>query len=158
MIMEKFDFEISDSRERLDMNRIHAMLSRVYWSTGISAEELQKGIDHSVLVIGAYNAEAGQAGFCRVLSDTIRFAYIMDVVVDERFRRQGIGKSMIDYALAHPSLKMVYRWLLTTSDAHGVYAKSGFVPLEKPELWMALDRGIPSFPREVVRSGDVKIG
>jgi hypothetical protein len=34
----------------------------------------------------------------------------------------------------------VRRTLLATADAHGVYAKVGFVPLEAPERWMALGR------------------
>ncbi|HEY1405431.1 MAG TPA: GNAT family N-acetyltransferase, partial [Spirochaetota bacterium] len=80
---------------------------------------------------------------------TIRFAYIMDVVIDERFRYQGIGKAMVSYALAHESLSHVYRWMLATSDAHGLYEKVGFRPLAKPEIWMMIDKGVPSFPREV---------
>jgi ribosomal protein S18 acetylase RimI-like enzyme len=147
--MNLTDYEISDDRSRMDIVRVQEMLSRTSWSPGISAEELQKGIDHSVLVVGVYHPEFGQIGFMRVLSDTIRFAYIMDVVIDERFRRQGLGQKMVSHALDHPSLSKVYRWLLATSDAHGVYQKLGFRPLAKPDIWMMIDKGIPQFPREM---------
>ena len=147
--MNIIDCEISDDRSRIDIARVHEMLSRTSWSPGISAEELQKGIENSVLVVGIYHPEFGQIGFMRVLSDTIRFAYIMDVVIYERFRRQGLGKKMVSYACNHPSLSKVYRWLLATSDAHGVYQKLGFRPLAKPDTWMMIDKGIPVFPREM---------
>jgi hypothetical protein len=32
----------------------------------------------------------------------------------------------------------VRRVLLATHDAHGVYARLGFEPLERPDRWMAL--------------------
>ena len=148
--MNVMDVEISDTRERIDLAKVHSMLSGTYWSKGISSEEIAMGIDHSALVVGAYHKDAGQIGFLRVVSDAIRFAYLMDVIVDERFRGRGVGRKMVEYALAHPSLRLVYKWLLATSDAHGLYAKSGFRPLPKPDIWMTLDRGMPVFPRDVL--------
>lgn len=143
------DVEIDDRRGRIDLAKVHSMLSGTYWSKGISAEEIGRGIDHSALVVGAYRKDAGQIGFLRVVSDTIRFAYLMDVIVDERFRGGGVGRGMVDYAISHPSLSLVYKWLLVTSDAHGLYAKSGFLPLVKPDIYMMLDKGMPIFPRDV---------
>ena len=77
------------------------------------------------------------------MSDKVRFAYVMDVVVHEDFRRQGIGQRMVNYALTHPELKDVYQWLLITMDAHGVYEQCGFQPLTNPEKWMAIIRPRP---------------
>ncbi len=130
--------EISSNQEKLNLSSIHSMLSKVSWSPGITENEILKGINNSALVVGAYTEEGRQIGFLRVVSDKVRFAYFMDVVVDEDYRRQGIGQQMVNFALSHPELKDVYQWLLRTADAHGVYEKCGFKLLENPENWMSI--------------------
>ncbi|MGE5678847.1 MAG: GNAT family N-acetyltransferase [Pseudomonadota bacterium] len=74
----------------------------------------------------------------RPSSDKTRFAYICDVIVDEGFRRKGIGQQMVNHMLGSSELSDVYQWLLITKDAHGVYQKSGFVPISRPESWMEI--------------------
>jgi N-acetylglutamate synthase-like GNAT family acetyltransferase len=60
----------------------------------------------------------------------------MDVIVDDRYRRKGIGQTMIKYILNHQELRDVYQWVLLTKDAHGVYQKVGFTPISDPDKWM----------------------
>nr|WP_319377384.1 GNAT family N-acetyltransferase [uncultured Methanoregula sp.] len=135
--------DISSDPGRLRMDDIHAMLEKTYWSTGITREEIAHGIKNSALVVGAYADNGRQVGFCRVISDKTRFAYLLDVIVAEDCRRKGIGQTMVRYAISHPDLRHVYQWLLKTSDAHGVYAKCGFLPCTEPELWMGRMLGRP---------------
>lgn len=130
--------DIGSNNGDLILDDIREMLSSVFWSPNIGEAEILKGIENSALVVGAYAEGAGQVGFLRVVSDKVRFAYIMDVVVHEDCRRQGIGRRMVNYALAHPELKDVYQWFLITRDAHGVYEECGFKPLEHPEEWMSM--------------------
>lgn len=120
------EVKINDERALLQLPNIHAMLKNAYWCVGITIDEISKSIDNSTLVVGAYDAEAGQVGFMRVISDKTRFAYILDVIVDEKFRHRGIATKMLKYALDHEELRDVYQWLLLTKDAHGVYKKLGF--------------------------------
>ncbi len=128
------DFRMGDIRE---------MLSKVYWSPGITAREIEKGIRNSALAVGAFAEDGRQVGFLRVVSDKVRFAYVMDVVVEEACRRQGIGRKMVDFALSHPDLKDVYQWYLYTRDAQGVYGKCGFEPMKNPEMWMSVVKPRP---------------
>ncbi len=130
--------EISADNENLRIDDIHTMLSKVFWSPNITKAEIAKGIKNSALVVGAYSEGTHQIGFLRVVSDKVRFAYLMDVVVHEEYRRQGIGQGMVNYALSHPELKDVYQWFLITKDAHGVYEKCGFTLLTNPEKWMSI--------------------
>jgi GNAT superfamily N-acetyltransferase len=130
--------ELSSSIEKLCLDDIHAMLSKVFWSPDITKAEIMKGIKNSALAVGAYNDKNEQIGFLRVVSDKVRFAYLLDVVVREDSRRQGIGQKMVKFALSHPELKDVYQWLLITRDAHGVYEKCGFMLLQNPEKWMSI--------------------
>jgi GNAT superfamily N-acetyltransferase len=129
---------LSADKEALRIDDIQSMLSKVFWSPGITKTEIFKGIENSALVVGAYTETGQQIGFLRVVSDKVRFAYVMDVVVHEDYRRQGVGQAMVQFALSHSELKDVYQWLLLTLDAHGVYQKCGFVPLKSPENWMSI--------------------
>jgi GNAT superfamily N-acetyltransferase len=135
--------EISSNKEKFHIAEIHEMLSNVFWSPGITENEILKGINNSALAVGAYVEDGRQIGFLRVISDQVRFAYLLDVVVHENFRRQGIGRKMVKFALSHPELKDVYQWLLITQDAHGVYVKCGFEPLKNPEKWMSIIKPRP---------------
>lgn len=126
----------------MDFSRVTEMLSMSFWSPGIGIDEVTKGALNSALVIGAYDNDE-QVAYARVISDKTRFAYILDVYVDERFRRKGIGQAMVNYILKHDDLKDVYQWMLITKDAHGVYGKCGFRELSRPEDWMEIRKARP---------------
>lgn len=134
--------EIDDDRSRLDFPRIHAWLSASYWSPGIPLETVRQGAEFATVVLGCYGSE-GQVGYLRVISDRVRFAYIMDVYVAEERRRQGLATALVEAAKAHPLLAGVYQWVLATKDMHPVYAKSGFAPLPEPQRWMQWRKPMP---------------
>lgn len=123
--------------ENMDFVKVTEMLSEAFWSKDIKIDEVKKGASNSALVLGVfYNDE--QVAYSRVVSDKTRFAYFMDVYVDENFRKNGIGQLMINSILKHDELKDVYQWMLITKDAHGVYEKSGFKPLSRADDWMEI--------------------
>lgn len=129
------EYEINSEFDRIDWARVHAWLSTSYWTPGISLDRLKRAAEHSALVLGAYK-NGGQVGYLRVVSDRTRFAYLCDVWVDVNHRGNGIARRMVQAALDHPDFATV-KWLLATLDAHPVYAKLGFKPLENPEHWMS---------------------
>jgi len=131
-------FKIIDNIKKMDFARVTKMLKDAYWSKGIGIEEVKRGANNSALVVGVFTSEGDQIGYARAISDKTRYAYILDVYVNENFRKQGVGQAMIKFILNHPKLKDVYQWLLITKDAHGVYSKVGFKPLEHPERWMEI--------------------
>jgi GNAT superfamily N-acetyltransferase len=66
--------------------------------------------------------------------------------VEKDHRGKGLARRMVQVALEHPDFATV-NWLLATLDAHGVYAKLGFTPLQNSERWMSKGRfsaGAPS--------------
>jgi ribosomal protein S18 acetylase RimI-like enzyme len=123
---QHMDYVFKHGIENMDFPCITRMLSATYWSPGIKTAEVVQGSRHSALVVGAFDQNDNQIGFARVISDKTRFAYIVDVIVDESQRRKGIGPAMVRYILAHRDLEAVYQWLLVTKDAHEVYKKVGF--------------------------------
>ncbi len=129
------DYEISSDLQRIDWHRVHSWLASSYWTPGISLNRVKRGAENSALVLGAYSP-AGQVGYLRVVSDKSRFAYLCDVWVDENHRGKGLARRMVQEALNHPDFATV-NWLLATLDAHEVYSRLGFTPLENPERWMS---------------------
>lgn len=127
---------IKDGFEKMDFVRVTEMLSKAYWSPGIKIDRVKKGAFNSALVVGAFTENNIQIGYARVISDKTKFAYILDVIIDENYRRKGIGQELMKYLLSHEELKDVYQWLLRTMDAHGVYKKLGFKPVSRPLDWM----------------------
>ena len=136
---------ITDEPQRLDFAAVHAWLSGSYWSPGITRAQVEQAARHSALVAGAYQPYGGQVGYCRVVSDRTRVAWLADVFVDPDHRGKGVGRAMVAFAMSHPELAEVETWHLATRDAHGVYAVLGFGPLPHPERMMQL-RKVSSTP------------
>ena len=131
------DYLISTDPAKLDLDAIHAYLSRKsYWAEGISRRRLNTALEHSLPFGMYYNGH--QVGFARAISDFSTFAYLADVYIDEDYRGRGLSKLLPEAVLANPRLKRLRRWMLGTRDAHGLYAQLGFIPLEEPERWLEL--------------------
>lgn len=82
-----------------------------------------------------------------MISDRATFAYLSDVFVVESHRGRGLSRMFMETVLSHPELQGLRRFLLLTRDAHGLYSKFGFKPLNNPAA--AMDRWDP----EVYRRG-----
>ena len=124
----------------MDFDFVSKWLHDVYWSPGITKPEVVLGAKNSSFVVGGFDELGKQVSFLRIISDKVRFAYILDVVVDPDRRGQGVGRAMVKYAMNHPEMALVYQWVLKTKDAQGVYAKLGFEPMNDLERWMAIQK------------------
>jgi GNAT superfamily N-acetyltransferase len=130
----KEQFNIDTDKSRLNVNYIHTFLSGTYWAENIPVEVIKKCIDGSVC-FGVYEGEK-QVGFARVITDKASFGYVADVFIDESYRGRGLSKWLMEEILAHPELQGFRNWQLATRDAHGLYARFGFKPIENPERFM----------------------
>jgi GNAT superfamily N-acetyltransferase len=122
-------FTISTDPGRLDLDAIHAELSRTYWAAGVSRETVERSIEHS-LCFGMYDPGGRQVGFARLVTDHATFAWLADVYVLDAHRGLGLGKALVAAVVAHPSARAVRRIALRTKDAHGLYARYGFEPAD----------------------------
>jgi GNAT superfamily N-acetyltransferase len=131
----KDGYLISTDRATLDLDYIHDYLSnQSYWASGIPLETVKKSIEGS-FCFGMFDQKK-QIGFARVITDYATYGYLADVFIDEQYRKQGLSKWMMEVILSHPDLQGFRRWMLGTRDAHSLYAKFGFGPLENPERVM----------------------
>ena len=129
--------KITPNHSDLDLNVIHAFISESYWAKNIPIVTVEKAISNS-LVFGAYNTSGEQVGFARVITDKATFAYLGDVFVLDEFRGLGISKLLMKSVCEHPDLQGLRRFMLATSDAHGLYSQFGFKPLENTETFMQI--------------------
>jgi GNAT superfamily N-acetyltransferase len=125
-------YEVSTDAGRLDVDAVHAFLSTAYWSAGISRETRERAIAGSA-PFGLYAPDGSQAGFARVITDRATFAYLADVFVLEPHRGRGLGVWLVGSIVEHPDLQGLRRFHLATADAHGLYARFGFLPHPQPE-------------------------
>ena len=139
---DKIGYCIKSGSDVMDFVKVTDMLTTAYWCRGIQIDEVRKGALNSALVVGAFLRDDAQIGFARVISDKTRFAYVLDVIVDESYQGMGIGQAMMKYILSHPELKDVYQWYLKSSTAQGFYKKVGFTELSDPEKWLEIHKKI----------------
>jgi len=131
----KGKFIISDEKNKLQSEYIHDYLSnKSYWAKNIPLETVKKSIDGSIC-FGMYDDEK-QIGFARVVTDKATFGYLADVFIDENYRGKGLSKWLMEVIMIYPELQGLRRWMLGTKDAHSLYEKFGFEPLENPKRVM----------------------
>ena len=90
-MVERFKdrFLISDDRDRIQFDTVHGWLTQSYWSPGITFDRVVRAAQMSSLVVGIYSDEI-QVGYCRVVSDLTRFAWLCDVFIDDVYRAHGL--------------------------------------------------------------------
>ncbi|RKL64700.1 GNAT family N-acetyltransferase [Salipaludibacillus neizhouensis] len=119
----KDDFMISDDILLMNLDTVLHMLSETYWAKDRTKETVEKSIKNSIS-FGMYNKDK-QIGFARVVTDKAVFSWILDVVIDEDYRRNGLGQWFMECILGHPEIKYT-RFALATKDAHEFYKKFNF--------------------------------
>jgi GNAT superfamily N-acetyltransferase len=129
------ELRISSDFADVDLDVVHGFLSRdAYWCRGIDRERVERAARHSLCFSALL--DGAQVGFARVVTDRATFGYLADVFVLPGFRGRGISQAMMAAILAHPELQGLRRFLLATSDAHGLYAKYAFTAIARPERFM----------------------
>jgi len=130
----KDGFTISTENEKMDIDLIHSFLTRSYWAEGISKEIISRSVE-GALCFGVFENDK-QVGFARMITDRATFAYLADVFIIEEYRGRGLSKWLMEVIMSHPDLQGLRRMMLATRDAHELYKKFGFTPLNNVDRWM----------------------
>ena len=93
MIWKKADFLISSEKNHVDIDALHVLLSRSHWAKGRSREAIEKTVTNS-LCFSLINGNK-QIGFARVITDGVTYAVMLDMIIHEDFRGQGLGKWLV---------------------------------------------------------------
>jgi len=138
MLVTKDEYEIDDDPRRIDLDVVLGFLSGSYWAEGVPRDVVERSVANS-LNLGLYH-QGNQIGLTRAVTDRATFAWVADVFVLPGHRGRRLGHWMIETLLVHPDMAGLRRWILATSDAHGVYADCGFTPLTGTERFMEIAR------------------
>ena len=138
MLAERGEFRVSSDPRDVDLDAVHAFLTRSYWAEGVPREIVAKAIAGSIPFSLFHVKE--QIGFARVITDHATYAYLADVYVLEEYRGRGLGRWLIEVLMSHPDLQGLRRIGLVTRDAHKLYEPFGFHALAAPERHMELTR------------------
>jgi GNAT superfamily N-acetyltransferase len=137
-------YRLSEDPALLDMRRVFQWLSgESYWAFGRERGVVERSFA-GAFPVGIYLADhqvgAGrQVAVARIVSDGATFAWLCDVFVDAGHRGKGLGTRLSTWAVDWICERGVPRILLTTRDAHAVYASAGFGPVRNPSRWMEID-------------------
>ena len=119
-------FELDDDPDRVDLDAVHKFLSEEsYWAKGRPRDEQAEMNRTAARLVGLYH-DGRQIGFTRTaLVAGMRVAYLYDVYVLPEFRGRGLGEELVRETVERGPYAN-HRWLLDTTDAHGLYEKFGF--------------------------------
>jgi GNAT superfamily N-acetyltransferase len=144
-------YHVSTDPSRLDITGTTAYLDTTYWAQGRPESMVRRSIEGSI-AFGVYDGD-DQVGFARVVTDRATFGWVCDVFILDSHQGRGLGMWLMRCVLAHPDLQDLRRWLLGSTNARGLYARLGFVPLPAPERFMQIDKRT-STAADLPRSGD----
>lgn len=128
------NYRFTTAVDEMDMDTIHTFLTECYWCKGIPRETVEKSVINS-LSFGVLE-DSKQIAFGRFVTDKATFAYLADVFVLPAYQGMGLGKMMMQRAMALPDLQGLRRLMLATRDAHGLYEPFGFKAIEDSQLFM----------------------
>ena len=139
MKWKKEKYSITTEVNDFDFDVIHDFLSNeAYWSKGIDLNTVKKSVSNSIC-FGLFNNE-NQIGFARMITDQATYGYLADVFIIEEFRGRGLSKWLMSCIISHPELQGLRRVTLATSNAHSLYSQFGFKSLNKPEVFMEINK------------------
>jgi GNAT superfamily N-acetyltransferase len=116
-------FLISDDKELLQIDSVTELLHTTHWARNRSESIILESIKNSIC-FGVY-FENKQIGFARCVTDYCTVYWLCDVIIDEKYRGQGLGKALIHHIVEHKDLKSLMG-ILSSRDAKGLYEKYGF--------------------------------
>jgi N-acetyltransferase len=117
--------EIDDDPGRVDAGAAAAFLTtQAYWGRWRGAGDIKAQLAAAWRVVGAYDQAGAMIGLARAFGDG-GSAYLADVYVLPEHRGSGLGQAIVRMMI-EDGPGAGWRWMLHTSDAHGLYRQFGF--------------------------------
>jgi len=105
---------------------IKALYKVCNWDWLNSDEEMRQCFHNSFTLYGGYS-DSKLVCFGRVISDKGIYAFLVDVMVNPEYRKNGFANVLVNYLrddLKNKNIKVIQ--LLSSEEGKGLYLKSGF--------------------------------
>ena len=114
------------------LDRLAELYAAVGWAHyAQEPERLLAAVAGSLCVVTAWQGEE-LVGLARAVGDGISILYVQDLLVREAFRRQGIGRAMLEQlTAAYPQVRQKVLLADNTPQAEGFYRALGFAPAQE---------------------------
>ncbi|HEY8103063.1 MAG TPA: GNAT family N-acetyltransferase [Gaiellaceae bacterium] len=125
-------YELDDDPARIDPEAVHRFISEEsYWAPGRVRKTMDGLIERAARNVGLYAPDGSQVGYSRTVdAPDAGLVYLADVYVLAAHRGHGRGVELVRFTVDEGPFTE-RRWVLHTSDAHGLYEKFGFGPGER---------------------------
>lgn len=118
-------YEVDDDPGRVDLDAAVAFLTtQAYWARWRTGAVIKEQVSQATRVVGAYDEDGAMVGLARAFGDGVTL-YLADVYVEPGHRGAGLGKAIVRLMIDDGPYA-ASRWMLHTSDAHGLYRGFGF--------------------------------
>lgn len=111
--------------ERLNIQELNNLLATIGWGSNPN-EKLEKSLELSWGWITARNDNDELIGFVQVLSDGIKHAYILRLLVHKEHQGNGIGKLIVNELMGWLDENGLNPILITKPSEEAFYNKFGF--------------------------------
>jgi ribosomal protein S18 acetylase RimI-like enzyme len=103
-----------------------------WWKESYDKSAIKSMIAGSFAFAVAVDKDTGKAiGMGRIISDGISDAYIQDFIILPKYRRQGIGKQLLNFLLEHCMSKgILWIGLIAEPGQESFYSFAGFKPMK----------------------------
>ena len=119
------NYRIVEGRKKIKVEEVERLLKMTYWADTRPIEKIEKSMDNSECY-GLFIEGIDQlVGFARVITDYATTYYLCDVIIDNEYQHNGLGKALVSHIASMPKYAEL-RGLLVTKDAHGLYEKYGY--------------------------------
>jgi ribosomal protein S18 acetylase RimI-like enzyme len=122
---------------KLDVNELNDLLTTIGWGVN-QVEKLEESLKLSWGWITAYDDSNNLIGFVQILSDGIKHAYILRLLVHKKYQGKGIGTKIMSNLMELLKENNLSPVLLTKPSEEAFYEKfglsrsnSGFISLFK---------------------------
>ena len=140
------NFSLSDELADVDSSAVHRLLSTTYWASSRPKERTERALGQSICF--SLKQESQQIGFARVLTDGGCYAIVVDVVIDPRFQKRGLGRWLLSVISSYPNFIGTVLILWTTDqvgfyEACGLRHEANFQVMRQAPDWMKEENNSP---------------
>jgi len=120
-------FSIIEQLDTKQTQQLLDLLHKTWWGKDRTMQDVATTLKKCLSFGLIENISGKLIGYARVLTDEIKYAFIFDVMVDEPYRKKGLGDVIMKAIIAHPKLQCIKNFELTCApDLIKFYERFGF--------------------------------